>query len=215
MIWKSHLSDICGHCISLLPSCYFHCCLGLILSVWIVLYSHMKSVGSHQLTPIMDTWSDVLILLFTLPRNWWLFGHAGPCYCVSYLLLFSLLSVSHAYLRGLVVWCLRSSAAGRGIIFSLSFVALFFTSPTLNPLSYSFSAQCTGKPHYLYPPSALVLAFSRLPSCSRSIKPLDRERTSTLPQDLNLVCELNFSEIVLSTAVNIIEDFQTKTSWVL
>lgn len=83
----------------------------------------------------------------------------------------------------------------------------FFTSPSLNPLSYPFSAQCIGKPHYFYPPSALVLAFSRLPSCSRSIKP---DRTSTLPQDLNLLCDLNFSEIVLSTAVNIIEDFQNK-----
>lgn len=157
-----------------------------------------------------------MILLIALPRNWWLFGHADPRYCVSYL-LFSLLSVCRTLTRLLYLFvrCLRSSAAGRGIIFSQFPLWLFFTSPTLNPLCYSFfSAQCTGKPHCLYPPSALVLAFSRLPSCSRSIKPRDRERMSTLQQDL-YVCDLNFSEIVLSKAVNINKDIQTKTSRVL
>lgn len=49
------------------------------------------------------------------------------------------------------------------------------TSPTLNPLCHFFSALCAGKPHYLYPPSAL-LAFSFLPSCSCSNKTLRHER---------------------------------------
>lgn len=120
--------------------------------------------------------SDVLILSCKLPRNW----RRWPALLrqLSSSLFFSV--CFHACLFCVFVGSLSSSAAGRGIVFFFPF-CIFFTSPTLNPLWYSFSALCAGKPRYLYPPSALVYAVTCLPSCSCNIKP-HREKFSMRPR---------------------------------
>lgn len=95
--------------------------------------------------------------------------------------LFSSVCLSHA----LFVRCLRSSAAGRGILFSQFPLWLFFTSPTLTPCySFFFLPSSLESPTNSNHPSAFVLALSRLPSCSHSINP-ETERMSTLQQDIH------------------------------
>jgi len=126
----------------------------------------------------------ILILLFTLPRNWWLFGHTDPRYCVSFLLFSVCLSNTLA-----LSFCAVSLFIGCGQgnhFFSISFCgSFFFTSHTFNPLSVTLSFLPNGleTPVTLIHPLHFVLAFSRLPSCSHSIKPWDREIMSTRQQD--------------------------------
>lgn len=74
----------------------------------------------------------------------------------------------------------------RNYFFSQFPLWLFFTSPTLNPLCYSFFffflPSSLESPTTSVNPSALVLALSRLPSCSHSIKPqTENVNTATRP----------------------------------
>lgn len=98
--------------------------------------------------------------------------------------LFSSVCLSHAlFLRR----CLRSSAAGRGIIFFLNFLCGSFSrhqhlTPSVTLFFFFFLPSSLESPTTSVNPSALVLALSRLPSCSHSIKPqTENVNTATRP----------------------------------
>lgn len=122
----------------------------------------------------MDTWSDVWILLFMLPRDWWLFCHAIPCYCVSYLLVFSFclsrLLTQSCFVVSPFVGCRQGNN-----FFLFPLWLFFLRHPLLTPSLTLFLPNALESPTtFIHPLHLCLHSLAFLPV--RSIKPLDRER---------------------------------------
>lgn len=137
----------------------------------------------HPLTPIMEvmSWSghvscqgidDYSVMLTRAIASVVFFSFLS--FCLSRLLALSFCGVSQF---------IRCSKGNHFFFFPF---CIFWRHSLLTPSVTLFSALCTGKPRYLYPPSALELAVSCLPSCSCSNKPLSHTETMST-WDLSLL----------------------------